>query len=597
MLDPRIYRTGLTVVVLAILVLAFSLGDQHSALTSPLAPDAFNGQNVVGNMAQWAKDYPQRSPGSAADQDLATQVAAGLRGGSRAGFAVSTDTFTGQTADGARTLDNVVAVRPGSVQAGSLVIVAHRDARGSPAKAALSGTATLIELARDLAGETLRRTVVLASTTGSQGTAGALRLANTVAGPIDAVIVLGDLASRHIQQPIVVPWSTSPNVASPVLRNTIGAELRSQASIGPTGTSLFGQYLHLAFPLTLSEQAPFGDLGVPAVLVSLSGERGSPPSGALGRVDQLTALGRGVLATISALDSGAAVPASSPYVLLDGKVVPGWALSIFVLALIVPVLLTTIDGVARARRRGHPLWRWIVLVLAAAVPFGLAGAVVLLARVAGALTVAPAGPLGPGIVPTPSAGWGVVVFAAALALAATISLRPVAIGFALRSPRSPDPGRETAAEGAVAGLLAVACVVTILLWLANPYAALLAVPGLHLWLLALSPDLRLRLPIRLALLLVGLLPLAAVTVYYATTLGYSPLGIVWMITLLIAGHGIGVAAVLEWSLFGGCVLTALGVLVALARQPRPEQQPVTVRGPVGYAGPGSLGGTESALRR
>jgi hypothetical protein len=597
MLDPRIYRTGLTVVVLAILVLAFSLGDQQTALTSPLAPDAFNGQNVAGTTARLAKSYPQRPPGSAADQDLATQVAGALRGASKGGFAVTTDTFTGQTADGARTLENVVAVRPGSVQAGSLLIVAHRDARGSPATAALSGTATLIELARDLAGETLRRTVVLASTSGAQGTAGAIRLAATVAGPIDAVIVLGDLASRRIQQPIVVPWSTSPNVASPVLRNTLGAELRTQASIGPPGTSLFGQYLHLAFPLTLSEQAPFGDLGVPAVLVSLTGERGSPPAGALAGAAQLTAVGRGVLATISALDSGAAVPASSAYVLLDSKVVPGWALSIFVLALIVPVLLTTIDGVARARRRGHPLLRWIVLVLAAAFPFGLAGGVVLLARAAGALPVAPAGPVGPGVVPAPSGGWAVLVVAGLVAVAVTIVLRPVAIRFALSRARAREPGRETATEGAVAGLLAVACLVTILLWVANPYAALLVVPGLHLWLLALSPDLRLRLAIRLALLLVGLLPLAAVPVYYAMTLGYSPLGMLWMVTLLIAGHGIGIAAVVEWSLFGGCVLTALGVLVTLARQPRPEQQPVTVRGPVGYAGPGSLGGTESALRR
>ncbi|MDQ2897117.1 MAG: hypothetical protein M3Y09_15970, partial [Actinomycetota bacterium] len=400
MLDPRIYRTGLTVVVLAVLVLAFSLQDQQSALTSPLAPDAFNGQNVAATTAQLTKGQPPRPPGSAADQDLATQVATDVRSVSKGAFSVTTDTFTGQTADGARTLENVVAVRPGSVQAGSLVIVAHRDARGSPATAALSGTATLIELARDLAGETLHRTVVLASTTGAQGTAGALRLATTVAGPIDAVIVLGDLASRHLQQPIVVPWSTSPNVASPVLRNTLGAELRTQASIGPTGTSLFGQYLHLAFPLTLSEQAPFGDLGVPAVLVSLTGERGPAPASALAGANQLTAVGRGVLATLSALDSGAPVPAASPYLLLDGKVVPGWALSIFVLALIVPVLLTTIDGLARARRRGHPLWRWIVLVLAAALPFALIGVVVLLARLAGALPVAPAAPVGPGTVPT-----------------------------------------------------------------------------------------------------------------------------------------------------------------------------------------------------
>ena len=419
-----------------------------------------------------------------------------------------------------------------------------------------------------------------------------------MAGPIDAVIVLGDLASAHPRQPIVVPWSTSPNVAPPVLRNTLGAQLRAQASIGPTGTSLFGQYLHLAFPLTLSEQAPFGDLGAPAVLVSLTGERGAPPDGPLAPVAQVTAVGRGVLATISALDGGPSIPASTPYLLLANKVVPGWALSVFVLALIVPVLLTTIDGLARARRRGHPLGRWIVLAILAAVPFALAVLVVLIARVAGAIGVAPAAPVGPGTVPTPSGAWEVIVLAAVVAIATVALLRPVALRFALPRARSRGGvGPDTPTEGAVAGLLAVACVVALLLWIANPFAALLVVPGLHLWLLALSPDLRLRLPFRLGLVLLGLVPLAAVPLYYASTLGYSALGLVWLVTLLIAGHGIGIVALLQWCLFCGCVLTVLGVLVALARQPRPEQRPVTVRGPVGYAGPGSLGGTESALRR
>ena len=48
-------------------------------------------------------------------------------------------------------------------------------------------------------------------------------------------------------------------------------------------------------------------------------------------------------------------------------------------------------------------------------------------------------------------------------------------------------------------------------------------PGLHLWLLAVSPDLRLRVPLRLGLLLLGLVPLVLVPVYYATSLGYGPL--------------------------------------------------------------------------
>jgi hypothetical protein len=32
-------------------------------------------------------------------------------------------------------------------------------------------------------------------------------------------------------------------------------------------------------------------------------------------------------------------------------------------------------------------------------------------------------------------------------------------------------------------------------------------------------------------------------------------------------------------------------------EPDAEDRPVSIRGPLSYAGPGSLGGTESALRR
>ncbi|MGH2867499.1 MAG: hypothetical protein ACRDNK_08020 [Solirubrobacteraceae bacterium] len=595
MLDPRIYRTGLVLVAMAVLVLAFSLENQQGAVSSTLAPDAFNGQNVFNTTVAMAgpNGVQDRRPGSEGDQSLASSVAIGFK---RYGFGVTTDTFTGHTADGTRTLENVVAVRPG-IQSGSIVVIAHRDARASPATASLSGTATLVELARDLAGETLHRTVVLASTTGSQGTAGALRLASTLGGPVDAVLVLGDLAGGRARQPIVVPWSTSPNVASPRLRNTIVAELNQQATLAVGGTSLFGQFLHLAFPLTVTEQAPFGSLGIPAVLISLSGERGPAPAEPLSGVDALNAVGRSVLATISALDSAPTLPAASAYVLLDNKVVPGWAISVFVLALIVPVLLTTIDGLARARRRGHAVWRWLVLTLLAAVPFALAVLVVLAARLLGALPVAPAAPTPAGAVPITSAGIAVLVVAALVALGSGLLLRPVAVGFARPRARSRGPGRDTAIEGAVVGLLGVGCLVTFALWATNPFAAALVVPGLHLWLVAVSPDLRLRLPLRLGLLLVGLVPLVLVPVYYAVTLGYGPLDELWMLTLLLAGHGISLAATVEWSVFMGCVLTAAAVLVALARQPRPEQAPVTVRGPVGYAGPGSLGGTESALRR
>jgi hypothetical protein len=67
--------------------------------------------------------------------------------------------------------------------------------------------------------------------------------------------------------------------------------------------------------------------------------------------------------------------------------------------------------------------------------------------------------------------------------------------------------------------------------------------------------------------------------------------------LLLAGGGAGVVTALEWSVVLGCTFSVVAIAVQAAREPRPEEAPVTIRGPVTYAGPGSLGGTESALRR
>jgi hypothetical protein len=595
MLDPRIYRTGLIVVVLGVLVLAFSLENQSGALSSSLAPDAFNGQNVYNNMKRMAADEPDRHPGSVGDNDLANTVA---RAFNQYKFSVSTDTFPARTADGTRTLENVVGVQAG-VESGSIVIVAHRDARGSPAIASLAATATLIELARDIAGETVNRTVVLASTSGSQGTAGAIRLAQTIAGPIDAVIVLGDLAGTTAHQPIVVPWSNSQLVAPPALRNTVAQALNQQAAIKAKNSSVLGQLAHLAFPLALSEQAPFDEQGIPAVLLSLSGDRGPVPGAPIAGVDQVNGIGRSVLSTISALDSGPAVPASSVYFIFDRKVVPGWAISVLVLALIVPVLLTTVDGLARARRRGHAVWRWLVLVLLAAVPFALGVGVVIAARAAGVLTAAPPGPVPPGAIPMHSAGIAVLVAAVVVAVGSFLLIRPAAMRYVARGvrPRVRDGDDAGPIEGAVAALLLVMCLVTIAIWISNPFAAALLVPALHIWLLAINPDLRLPFPARLLMLLLSLVPVALVVAYYSVTDGFGPLAAAWSATLLVAGHAVSLIALLEWSIVLGCVLTAGGLLIALARMPRPEQVPVTVRGPVTYAGPGSLGGTESALRR
>ena len=99
-------------------------------------------------------------------------------------------------------------------------------------------------------------------------------LARTLQRPVDAVLVLGDLAGKSVHEPVVVPWSNSQQVAPPALRNTVASALSSQTGLQAGSTGLIGQLAHLAFPMVATEQAPFGAAGLPAVLLSLSGERG-----------------------------------------------------------------------------------------------------------------------------------------------------------------------------------------------------------------------------------------------------------------------------------------------------------------------------------
>jgi hypothetical protein len=593
MLDPRIYRTGLIIAALALVVLAFSLTSQQSALSPTLAPEAFNGQNVWSTMSSIAAGEPTRRPGSEGDQALAVTVRNTL---TKYGFDPSTDTFQGRTVDGTVPLENVVGVRPG-VESGSIVIVAPRDALGNQAEAAASGTATLMELARDLEGETLHRSVMLASTSGTQGTAGAIRLASTLGGPVDAVVVLGDVASTHVQHPVILPWSTRQAVAPVVLRNTVASTLASQTSLANGFTGLGGQFAHLAFPFTLGQQAPFGADGIPAVELSLSGEQGPAAGAAVSGPDQLTAVGRSVLETISALDSARTIPAPSAYLLLGGKVVPGWAISLFVLSLLVPVALTTIDGVARAKRRGHIMWRSLAVVLGAAVPFVLLVGIVLLARVIGVITIAPPGPVAAGAIPLGGSGVALLVVMALVLIGGSGGVLVLARRLPTRTKTSRRPLEGTNRDGAMAGLLVVMCLITLAIWLSNPFAAFLLVPALHLWLWAVSPDLRVPVPVRLLLIAIGIAPAVLVVVYYANELGYGPVNVIWEMVLLLAGHGVSIVAAVEWSVVLGCLLSAATLSVLGARGSRPVPVPVTVRGPVTYAGPGSLGGTKSALRR
>ena len=90
--------------------------------------------------------------------------------------------------------------------------------------------------------------------------------------------------------------------------------------------------------------------------------------------------------------------------------------------------------------------------------------------------------------------------------------------------------------------------VALVIWVSNPYAAALLIPALHLWLLVVAPDLRLRRPVALALLLAGIAPPALVIAYYALVARpRTRSGCAWNSVLMIAGGQSALLAAVEWS--------------------------------------------------
>ena len=132
----------------------------------------------------------------------------------------------------------------------------------------------------------------------------------------------------------------------------------------------------------------------------------------------------------------------------------------------------------------------------------------------------------------------------------------------------------------------------------NPFAALLLVPALHLWLWLAQPGVRSRRWSIALLLLVGIAPGVLVLFYYAKRV--RPLATVAGLEPCADARrrdvGCGRALLVRWRSAAcrapwssGCARRGAAATAAEA--------PVTVRGPASYAGPGSLGGTKSALRR
>jgi Peptidase family M28 len=597
-LDVRVYRAAFLPALIALFVAAFSLGDRPAPAVSPFAADAFDGQRAFGGEAplrnslqELAQSFPDRATGSADDTGLADRVATTLSAADRTrrpAFRVTRlQTGAAQT---------VIGVRPG-LSSRQIVVISHRDAYGKPGKAELSGTAVMLELARLFRARELRKTLVLVSTSGArEGYTGARAWAEKAAGgPIDAVIVLGDLAGAKSERPWVVPWSLGSGAAPLALQRTVETAVRAEGG-GPGSTRASAQWIRRAVPYTVSEQGVIADSSLPVVMIGVSGERGPGAEENVSRA-RLDRFGRSVLRAVSAIDAtgstsegGQPAFAGSPDGIVTMRnVLPDWAVRLLVGTLLLPALVTALDGFFRVRRRRLAVRPWMLWLVGTGLPVVMGWFWLRALGITGALD-----PPDAPILPPAPFHRGEAFAVASLALVLAIGWFGVRRLILARAGERGNPmaGSLGAATGAVLVTLAA------LVWAVNPYAAALLLPAAHVWLFAAAPATRLRGWAGAAAVAIGLAPFAVVLIYYMRALGLNPLQEAWMALLSAASGQISLAVAI---VLGG-LLACLAGLVTIMRarhrvQTNAGPDPVRTRGPITYAGPGSLGGTESALRR
>jgi len=566
-LEPRIYRAAFVPALLAVVLTMFSFESRPRPVPQGLAADVlFDGDQAAELAGRIASEAPDRRAGTPGDRAAAALVAdtfaaRGFAGGAGTRPVVQRFSHAGDQ------LVNVIGRRAGSSRR-QIVIVAARDAAVVPdVPGTAADTAALMQLARVFQGRPSRKTLVLASVDGSNlGQVGASELVAELPRPdlVDAILVISDLGARTSDGSFLQAWSNDSTRAGIGLQRTVANSIRQElgASVGGTGT--FGQLARLSFPIGIGDQGVLLENGYDAVRISGSGElppAGNGPPEAL-EPDRLGSLGRATLRTITALDEGGR-PEHGPksYIQVVSQVLPGWVLSLLAGALLLPVLVASVDAFARARRRHLDVLRWLRWLGAWVAPFLAALALAQFLALVGATPSPPPAPVPPEVLPLDAAALGV--------LAGMVA--GMGLAFFLARWLAARPDRELEGEpdlGAGVALGLTIAAGSLLLWLVNPFAGLLVVPAAHLWmLLALTrplPDRR----VRIALIAVGLALPALVAIYYMFALSLDPLAGLWYLLMLVTGHSVGLLTSLV-----ACVMLAAACATVETALRWPEDEP------------------------
>jgi hypothetical protein len=585
--DPRIYRASFVPALLALIVAMFSLASRPAPHASDLAPDAFSGTDALSDTRAFVERFPERQAGSPGDAGLGDVVAMRFR---TLGLETSRQRFFADVDGQEQELSNVIGRLRGRSDR-ELVVMAHRDAGGRPGAAAASGTAVLLELAQALDAIDRTKTLVLVSTDGgTAGDAGARRFAERYPGrdKVDVALVLDDIGAAAPERPFVLPWSTDSHRASLVAARSVEAALHRETGAESGSEAWPGQWMRLAWPVSLHEQGQLVRSGMDAVTLTAHGELPrAPRSDTLAGVsgDRLSRFGRAGFAAVLAFDSPRYRAAEPTRDLVIGRnVLPAWALTLLGAALTLPVLVAAFDAVARARRRRARIGAWFACALLAAVPFAITAAAAVVFRLVDWLPGSVEEAIAPATAPSLGEALPPLLVLGLLFALAWITVRRTFVA----ESQLDDTG---AGAAVTAFLLALEVMVICVL---NPYAGLLLVPVAHVALLGALPVRPRSTVLTPALLVTGLMLPALALLYYGARLDLGVSLDSYALMVVAAFSGSPASAALG-SLTAGALATSV-LAASRAGRSRPPAE-VTVRGPVTYAGPGSLGGTESALRR
>ncbi len=534
----------------------FSLKSEPKPHVSALAPDAFDSVRAFNTLGDIVDDYPDRRPGSEGNEMAADLVDAKLAG---LGFEVERQEFEDNVEGRSLKMSNVVGVLRGDSEE-TVVVIAHRDAeRVGEAVSGGAGTAVLIELATALNSVRHRKTITLVSTDGAtEAGAGARFFAENLddKGTIEGIFVLDNFGASSLRQPFVVPWSESDVLSPLTLERTVERAVRVEVEKTASGFGTVEQLIRQAFPLALQEQGILLADGLPAVTISSHGElplaSGSDTLDSVSRKN-FSQFGKATLAALLALD-GAQTADKSPdrYVFFAGRVMPGWAIRLLAITLLLPAAFVSVDAFARSMRRRLPVSRELLRVLLRSLPFlvFLMGSYLFLST--GLLPEAPSGAFNP------------LTFEASISsMIGWAVLACVSVGVYFYSRRfvgggsAQDYSRDVDASGVALSLVLVG--IALAVWLVNPFTALFLLPAVHLWILVPNVDVPwkgLLLPI---LAVAGLAGIIAILIYYATTFDLG-LSVFHYFGLLYAGRSVSIFQAISDCLMAGCFVTVLVII-------------------------------------